>query len=57
MVEEHKVIPDICQFWYTATLFWLVKGTPKVHICVQNSPNWPKFASEDFFLSELGLIA
>ena len=24
-----RVIPDICQFWWTATLFRPVKSTPK----------------------------
>ena len=26
---QHMVIPDICQFWYTAALFMPVKSTPK----------------------------
>ena len=33
-------IPDICQFWYTATLFRPVKSIPR-----QNSLNWSKWTT------------
>ena len=48
--DVHLILLDICQFWYTATLFQPVKSTPKAHKfattqpkLVKMSQNRPKF--------------
>ena len=40
---QMTIIPHICQFWGTTTLFRSVKGAPKsAQICDKNSQKWQK---------------
>ena len=46
--NDIAAIPDICPFWYTATLFRPVESTPTIHATIRNKlaqtgQNGPKF--------------